>query len=265
MSSARDQRFARLVRLIGADALARLGRAHLCVVGIGGVGSWAAEALARSGIGRLTLVDFDAVCATNINRQLHALDSTLGQPKAEVMAGRLRLINPEAHIEALPVRFTAETATEILSTPYACVLDAIDNTTNKCRLIAGCRERRIPIVTSGGAGGRTDPTRVRVDDLAFTSHDRLLAQVRALLRQDYGFPRGRDPFGVPCVHSTEAPVPPQVSESTDRSTQDTDVTPDALFDSGPGLGTAAFVTGTFGFVLASVATNRVLADSDVAS
>jgi tRNA A37 threonylcarbamoyladenosine dehydratase len=219
------------------------------------------EALARSGVGRLTLVDFDAVCITNINRQVHALDTTLGQAKVEVMAARIRLINPDAQVHLLPLRFSAETATEILSTAYTCVVDAIDNASNKCRLIAGCRERRIPMITSGGTGGRTDPTRVRVDDLAFTSHDRLLAQVRALLRQEYGFPRGQGAFGVPCVHSTELPTPEQADRPGERRAQVVDSAPGTRFNHDPGLGTASFVTGTFGFVLASLAVRQAHGDA----
>ncbi|NMD22078.1 MAG: tRNA threonylcarbamoyladenosine dehydratase [Verrucomicrobia bacterium] len=236
-----DERFDGIARLLGRDALARLGRAHVCVVGLGGVGSWAVEALARSGVGRMTLVDFDVVSVGNINRQIHALEPTLDQPKAQVLADRVRLIHPRLRLEMIPARFGEETAARILETPYDCLLDAIDGAANKSRLIAGCRARHIPIVTSGGAGGRRDPTRVRIDDLAFSSHDRLLAQVRAILRQDYAFPRGHAPFGVPCVHSTERPVPAQ--------------TPDPAR---PIFGTAVFVTGTFGFALASLAVKRIL-------
>jgi len=255
-----DQRFSRIARLLGRQVLARLGRAHVCIVGTGGVGSWAAEALARSGLGRLTLVDFDAVSVSNINRQVQALDTTLGQPKVEALAARIRLINPEARVDALPLRFNDETTCEVLSPPYACVVDAIDNTSNKCRLIAGCRERRLSIVTSGGAGGRLDPTQVRTDDLAFTSHDRLLAQVRAQLRRDYGFPRRPEAFGVPCVYSTETPLHAPAA-TPDRAREEQPGSTATGLDHGDhGLGTAPFVTGTFGFTLASLAVKCILAD-----
>jgi len=254
-----EQRFDGLAQLLGGDASARLRRAHACVVGLGGVGSWAAEALARSGVGRITLVDPDVVCVTNTNRQAHALDPTVGQLKVEAMAARVRMINPDLRVDPIPARFEAETAARILATSYDCLVDAIDDAANKCRLIAGCRQRQIPIVISGGAGGRVDPTRVRVDDLAFTSHDRLLAQVRASLRADYGFPRGQTAFGVPCVHSTEPPgLAPE--SSLDGSAQNrAQPLPGAPRGGYSNLGTAVFVTGVFGFTLAALAVRRIAA------
>ncbi len=253
-----DQRFDGVARLLGREALARLGRAHVCVVGLGGVGSWAAEALARSGVGRMTLVDFDVVSVSNINRQIHALEQTVGQPKAQVLADRVRLIHPHLDIEIVPARFSEETAARILETPYDCLLDAIDGAANKSRLIAGCCQKKIPVVTSGGAGGRRDPTRVRIDDLAFSSHDRLLAQVRAILRQDYAFHRGHAPFGVPCVHSTERPVPAQTPDPAFAPQAGAGSASGDCDPAHPIFGTAVFVTGTFGFALASLAVKRIV-------
>ncbi|HOY56542.1 MAG TPA: tRNA threonylcarbamoyladenosine dehydratase [Verrucomicrobiota bacterium] len=253
-----DERFGGVACLLGPEALARLGRAHVCVVGLGGVGSWAVEALARSGVGRMTLVDFDVVSVGNINRQIHALEPTLGQPKAQVLADRVRLIHPHLQIEIVPARFSEETAARILETPYDCLLDAIDGAANKSRLIAGCCARHIPIVTSGGAGGRRDPTRVRIDDLAFSSHDRLLAQVRAILRQDYAFPRGHAPFGLPCVHSTEPPRSAHTPEPASAPQPGAGAPPGDCDPAHPMFGTAVFVTGTFGFALASLAVKRIV-------
>jgi len=253
-----DERFGGVACLLGPEALARLGRAHVCVVGLGGVGSWAVEALARSGVGRMTLVDFDVVSVGNINRQIHALEPTLGQPKAQVLADRVRLIHPHIEIEIVPARFSEETAARILETPYDCLLDAIDGAANKSRLIAGCCARHIPIVTSGGAGGRRDPTRVRIDDLAFSSHDRLLAQVRAILRQDYAFPRGHAPFGLPCVHSTEPPRSAHTPEPASAPQPGAGAPPGDCDPAHPMFGTAVFVTGTFGFALASLAVKRIV-------
>src|SRR6516164_949486 len=214
-----ERRFGGLSRLFGSAGLASLRRAHVCVVGLGGVGSWTVEALARSGIGQLTLIDMDDVCISNVNRQIHALDAELGQPKVEVLARRVRAINPECVVHQLHSFFLKSNARQVLQTPFDGVVDAIDGPSLKCLLIASCRERKIPIVAVGGAGGRQDPTAIEVTDLAFSSGDRLLQQVRRKLRRDYGFPRGDQPFGVECVVSRELPVFPTRggSVSTDRA------------------------------------------------
>jgi tRNA A37 threonylcarbamoyladenosine dehydratase len=173
-----DFRFGGIGRLYNPAGLARLRAAHVCVIGIGGVGSWAAEALARSAIGQLTLVDMDEVCVSNVNRQLHALNPAIGLPKVQVMAERIHAINPECRVHALPEFFNESTADAILSERFDFVIDAIDNVPNKCLLMARCRQKAIPIVTAGGAGGRRDPSAIQTADLAFTGHDGLLRAVR---------------------------------------------------------------------------------------
>jgi tRNA A37 threonylcarbamoyladenosine dehydratase len=244
-----DQRFGGIQRLYGKRELERFRNAHVCVVGIGGVGSWSVEALARSGIGSLTLIDLDEVCVSNVNRQLHALDGAIGQAKVEAMARRVTAINPEAKVRALPEFFTEQNANEILSTRYDAVLDAIDNVPNKCLLIARCRERGIPVITTGGAGGRRDATQLKVVDLAQTTHDGLLAAVRKKLRDDFQFPReAKVPFNVPCVFSTE----PQVFPQSDGSVcPNREAGSDMRLNCDSGYGTATFVTGTFGFIAAA--------------
>ena len=184
-----DLRFGGIRRLYSREGLERLARAHVCVVGIGGVGSWAVEALARSGIGRLTLVDMDDVCVSNVNRQIHALDGEFKRGKVDVMADRARSINPECEARCIREFLVASNATRLLDQGYNYVFDAIDSPREKCVMIACCRERGIPIITAGGAGGRRDPTRVRVADLARSEGDRLLQSVRKTLRSDHGFPR----------------------------------------------------------------------------
>src|SRR5580658_5103508 len=242
-----DLRFGGLARLYGADGLQRLLRANVCVVGLGGVGSWAAEALARSAVGQITLVDLDDVCLSNVNRQLHALDGAIGRPKVEVMAERIRAIHPACQVRAVAEFFTVTTAEQILQSRFDYVLDAIDQVANKCLLIARCRQKEIPIVCAGGAGGRRDPAAIRVADLAQTSHDALLQQVRKKLRDDHGFARDpKTPFGVPCVFSTEQAVAPAEGR-TGRLTCDN------------GYGTASFVTGTMGLVAASCVVSRLAA------
>ena len=224
-----ETRFGGIARLYSAGGLQRLRRAHVCVVGIGGVGSWAVEALARSGVGRLTLVDMDDVCVSNINRQLPAMDGTIGQSKVDVMAQRIRAINPECDVHRFNECFHPSTAEKILTPRYDFVLDAIDDVPNKCLLIARCCELTIPVITSGGAGGRRNPAEVQLTDLALTTHDGLLQQVRKKLRDAYGFPREpKKTFNVPCVFSLEA------RQNCDRD-----------------YGTASFVTGTFGFLAAA--------------
>lgn len=244
-----DFRFGGIARLFGVPALQRLRSAHVCIVGIGGVGSWAVEALARSGIGKLTLIDLDDVCVSNVNRQLHALDSAVGRPKVEVMADRVRLINSECDVRPVTQFFTEVNAAELLDPGCHYVVDAIDSVSNKCLLLALCRERNIPVVTSGGAGGRRDPTRIRISDLAVTSHDRLLQKVRDRLRKEHGFPRGEQKFGIPCVHSPEPPQYPQC-DGTMAKTRGEDT--DLRLNCESGFGTATFVTGAFGFAAASI-------------
>ncbi|MCX6131812.1 MAG: tRNA threonylcarbamoyladenosine dehydratase, partial [Proteobacteria bacterium] len=177
-----QQRFNGIGRLYGEKALQRFQASHLAVIGIGGVGSWTAEALARSGVGRLTLIDLDEVCISNSNRQVHALQNTIGQLKVNVIAERLRLINPQLEVSAIGDFFTSQTSERLLDIGFDGVVDAIDSLQNKCLLIARCRARHIPIVTVGGAGGRRDPTQIQVHDLSASSHDALLRHVRRELR-----------------------------------------------------------------------------------
>ncbi|HWN94999.1 MAG TPA: tRNA cyclic N6-threonylcarbamoyladenosine(37) synthase TcdA [Methylomirabilota bacterium] len=246
-----DLRFGGIGRLFGIEALARLRTAHVCVVGVGGVGSWAVEALARSGVGHLTLVDLDEVCVSNVNRQLHAINADVGRAKVEVMAERVRGINPECDARGAAEFFTASNADALLNTHYDFVVDAIDSLKNKCLLIARCREAGIPIITCGGAGGRRDPTQTRVADLALTSHDRLLQKVREKLRREFGFPRGEKEFGVPAVFSAEPPMFP-TSDGTVCSQRPGDKDGESLkLNCESGFGTATFVTGTFGFAAAA--------------
>lgn len=198
------RRFTGTARLFGEAGFARLAGAHVAVVGIGGVGSWAAEALARCGVGRLTLVDGDHLAESNLNRQVHAIDSTLGQAKVEAMAARIAAIAPHCAVE--PVDAFVEAGDPLAAVPAGAgvVIDAIDAPRAKAALVAACLARRQPIVVCGAAGGRTDPLRLRSDDLALTRGDALLSSVRARLRREHGLPReaGRR-FRVTAVYSDE--------------------------------------------------------------
>jgi tRNA A37 threonylcarbamoyladenosine dehydratase len=263
-----DFRFGGIARLYGTAALTRFRAAHVMVVGIGGVGSWVVEALARSGVGRLSLVDLDDVCVSNINRQLHALDSTVGQSKVQVMAERVRAISPETRVEPRVEFFTAETGPRLLGLAEGAgsperpdfVVDAIDAMANKVRLIDLCHGAGIPLVVCGGAGGRRDPTAVRVADLAAVTHDRLLSEVRKRLRREYGFSRTAKKLRVECIHSAEAPVFPDREGNVCAVRASDDETPLRL-NCESGFGSATQVTGTFGFTAAA----RVLARLAVAA
>lgn len=208
------RRFGGIDRLYGPGSLARLAAAHVCVVGIGGVGSWAAEALARSGVGRLTLVDLDHVAESNVNRQIHALEATLGQAKVLAMGERIAQINPACTLVCIEEFITPENVATLLPNCDV-VLDCIDDVKAKAALIAHCRRAKRAVITTGGAGGRTDPTRIRIDDLSRTTQDALASKLRAKLRKDYGFPREAKKFGVPCVFSDEQIRRPAGADSCD--------------------------------------------------
>ena len=262
------RRFDRIGRLVGDNGMEQLYAAHVMVVGLGGVGSFAVEALARSGVGTLSLVDFDRVCVTNTNRQLQAVATSVAKPKATMLAERVRAINPQATPHALPLFYSAKTLRRdprrgVAGRAPDFVVDAIDNVTAKCHLLATCKARGIRVVSSTGASGRMDPTQIRVVDLAETAVDPLADAVRRTLRQKYDFPP-KGPFGIPAVYSTEPPATPH----------------ELHYDGGEGFrcvcpggtnefhsceerrviyGTAGFVTGAFGLACASVVVRALAA------
>ena len=189
-STMADRRFASVARVYGEAGCQRLWQSHVIVVGIGGVGSWAAEALARSGVGRLTLIDLDHVAESNINRQVHALTSTLGAAKVEVMAQRIRDISPDISVHPVDEFIEPGQEEKLIPTDADLVIDAIDAVAAKASLIAWCVANDKPVIACGAAGGRTDPLQLRVEDLSRTTGDALLSSVRARLRRHHGFPRG---------------------------------------------------------------------------
>ncbi len=248
MDQAVRERFGGVDRLYGRGALARFAAAHVCVVGIGGVGSWAVEALARSGVGRLTLIDADDLCVSNSNRQLPALEGQFGRSKVAAMAERCRAINPTVEVIEIASFLTPSNMAALLEGGFDLVLDACDSFRTKVELIAWCRRRKQAIVTVGSAGGRTDPTQVRVRDLSRTEHDAMLSLIRKKLRGEFNFPKNRDRyFGVPAVYSLENVRYPQADGSVSGVRPRLD--PDAALrlDCGAGLGAATHITGTFAF------------------
>lgn len=249
-------RFGGIGRLYGIENLERIQKSHVCVIGLGGVGSWTVEALARSGVGGLTLVDLDEVCVSNTNRQLHAIDRDIGKPKAMALAERIQSFYPNCQIHSRIEFFTTSTAERILSAQLDVIVDAIDHVSNKCLLIAECKQRKIPVVTCGGGGGRKDPARIRVADLSRTEGDPLLAVVRKHLRQNHGFSKDRKKkWGVPCVFSDEPPLYPQ-SDGTVCATRETGS--ELRLNCESGYGTATFMTGTIGFHLAAMALEAIV-------
>jgi tRNA A37 threonylcarbamoyladenosine dehydratase len=259
MDSILKQRFAGIDRLYGRGSAKRLSEKSVCVVGLGGVGSWAVEALARSGVGKLTLIDGDEVCLSNTNRQLHALDGQFGRGKGEVLAERCLAINPRMQIEVIAKFLTPGNLSELLDREHDLVLDACDSFRSKVELIAWCRRRKLPLVVVGSAGGRTDVTQVRVRDLSRTEHDALLALVRKKLRAEFGFPKTKERyFSVPAVYSLENVRYPQADGSVCGKRPD--MGPDAALklDCGAGLGAATHVTGTFAFAAVGKALELLL-------
>ncbi|MBN8431936.1 tRNA cyclic N6-threonylcarbamoyladenosine(37) synthase TcdA [Microbulbifer salipaludis] len=254
------QRFGGIARLYGERALPVLCDAHAVVIGIGGVGSWTAEALARSGVGKLTLIDLDDICITNTNRQIHALADTVGDIKVTVMAERLRAINPEITVITREDFIASDNFGEFLDPDTAridVVIDAIDNARVKAALIAYCKARKLRLISVGSAGGKTNPLEVTCADLGRTVSDPMLAKVRQHLYRFHNFQKSRKrQFGVDAIYSSEAMVYPQPDGQVcaQKSTMQNGV----KLDCSGGFGAATMITGTFGFAAASKAIERIL-------
>ena len=250
-----ERRFGGVRRLYGPEAFERFQKAHVCVIGIGGVGSWVAEALARTAIGQLTLIDPDHIAESNINRQIHALTEELGNAKVQAMRERIEAINPRCKVGMIE-EFLAEDNLEVLlDNGYDYIVDAIDNARTKVALIAWCKRKRNKLIIVGGAGGQSDPTKIEVADLARTSQDPLLAKVRAKLRKEHGFPRDtKKKFGIECVYSTESLIYPTAEGGVCYEK------PEDAHIHGlncAGFGSSACVTSTFGMLAASKVLNEL--------
>ncbi len=254
-------RFSRTELLLGSDGLERLQRSRVAVFGLGGVGSFAAEALCRAGIGHLTIVDFDDICLTNVNRQLHAMDGTVGKAKVQVMADRLRLINPQAEIVPYRDFYSAENSEFLLAGPFDYVVDCIDHFTSKVHLIVSCLERGTPVISSMGAAAKLDPTKIHVADIADTHKCRMARAVRKLLRQ-----RGVE-RGVTVVYSTEEYREPLNKDAgckgacicPNRDEQQFSCEHRRVI-----LGSVSYIPSIFGLTMAGVVVNHLVAPAATA-
>jgi tRNA threonylcarbamoyladenosine dehydratase len=252
----RARRFGGVARLYGPEALERFEHAHVAVIGIGGVGSWVVEALARSAIGHLTLIDLDNVAESNTNRQIHALDGNYGKAKVTAMAERITQIDPACRVAQVEDFIEPDNMDRLLGGGFDFIVDAIDSVRTKVALIAWCVAHKQPLITVGGAGGQLDPTRLRIDDLALTIQDPLLSKVRAQLRKEHGFPRGpKARFKVPAVYSDEPLIYP--AAATAAGNEEGGEGAADVPARGPvglncaGFGSSVCVTAPFGFAAAS--------------
>ncbi|HEX8404406.1 MAG TPA: tRNA cyclic N6-threonylcarbamoyladenosine(37) synthase TcdA [Duganella sp.] len=240
------RRFGGVGRLYGERALERFKTAHVCVIGVGGVGSWIVEALARSAVGELTLIDLDNVAESNINRQIQAVTSTIGQPKIEALRDRIAQINPFCKVTLVEDFIEPDNIAQMIGDKgFDYVLDAIDSVKAKAALIAFCRDRAIPLLTSGGAGGQLDPTKIEVRDLARTEQEPLLKKVRKVLRAQYGFSRGeKQKYHIDAVFSMEPLRYPEAEDACEIESSITGL-------NCAGFGSSMVVTASFGMIAAA--------------
>lgn len=262
------RRFGGVSRLYGSDGLATLQASHICIIGVGGVGSWAAEAVARNAVGTITLIDLDNIAESNVNRQLHALEGSFGKAKVTAMAERIRLINQNANVIEIEDFVMVENVGAMLAANYNGVIDCIDDAKSKMAIAAFCKQQQIPLVMVGGAGGRLDPTKIKHADLSVVTGDRLLAKVRNGLRRDYFFPKGDSneegsakdkqsknkvsKFGITAIYSDESIIKPDNSCEVDGDNSITGL-------NCAGYGSSVCVTAPFGFAAAAHLILQILA------
>ena len=250
-------RFGGIERLCGRNGLKKLSQSHVLVIGLGGVGSWTAEALVRSSVGEVTIVDPDSVCVSNVNRQLMAMDSTVGKSKVDVLKQRFRDINPDCKINVVEDFFNESTVDNILNSSLTFAFDGIDRLKNKILFINTCKDRNIPFLISGGAGGKIDPRLIRIGDLGESYRDRLLFIVRKKLRQNYGYPKGKNKMSIPCVFSPEQTRFP--SRDGGISLFPDGEAPKKL-DCHSSIGSCSHTTGIFGMMAAGYIVNKIIGE-----
>lgn len=254
-----NQRFGGIARLYGVQGLKNLMNSHVLIVGLGGVGSWAAESLARSGVGSITLVDLDDICITNTNRQLPAMSGQYGKLKVNVLKERILSINPQCKVTCIEDFFTETSADTILDNNYDFVIDAIDSLNNKALLVAKCRDRNFPLVVTGGCAGKINPSLIRSDDLGLANNDSLLFRLRRRLRKDYGYKDNgkytsvkKQKFNITSIYSPEDPIFPTADGGTCNIP---DEETNLKLDCETGMGSVSHITAVFGFMAAGHAIN----------
>ena len=256
-----EHRFDGISRLYGLENTEKIKKSRVAIIGIGGVGSWTAEALARAGIGSITLIDWDDVCYSNINRQIHALSNTVSKSKVDVLTERIHLINPECKVEPNREFYTPENADRLISKNLSYVIDAIDKKNTKIHMINYCLKNDIPIILSGGAGGKSDPNKIKISDLGDSINDPLLAQIRKQLRRDLNLPKEKKiKFKIPCVYSSESMKYPDkdgyVTSKKPEKNQSKNL------DCTYGIGSITHITGIFGFKLAGYVINSLVSQTN---
>lgn len=244
-----ERRFNGVMKIYGTESLSKFNQAHICVIGVGGVGSWVVEALARSGIGNLNLIDLDHIVESNINRQIQALESTFGQAKVVALINRIKEINPAIQVTPQEIFIEPSNLDQLIHSDFNLVLDCIDNSYNKAALLAYCLQKGIKVISVGGAGGRRNPFKIKVADLNAVGRDKLLAKTRNRMRQEFGCVlQPKQPIGIQCVYSDE----PQM--------QTCNSTPIQAMTGGlqcNGYGSVVTVTATFGFMAAALALEQL--------
>jgi len=258
-----DRRFSGVRRLYGEAGLSKLQNAHVTVIGIGGVGSWAAEALARNAVNEITLIDLDNVAESNTNRQIHALDDNFGKAKVTAMHERIHAINAQCKVHEIEDFVTTDNINQVLNFDCDVLLDCTDSTYAKIALACHSRAKQVPLMMSGSAGGRLDVTRIKVDDLSLAYGDMLLSKVRKQLRQSHGFPKAPNmnkrplkkpkKFGLQCVYSDEDVITPNAACDTDGADRISGL-------NCAGFGSSVSVTAAMGFAMAQLALNQIMAE-----
>lgn len=246
------RRFGGVKRLYGEQGLAQLHAAHVVVIGIGGVGSWTTEALARNAVGRITLVDLDNIAESNVNRQLHAVEGAFGQAKVSAMQTRILSINPNCAVQEIEDFITPDNISNLLNFNCDVMIDCTDDAKAKVALASYCKAKQLSLIMSGSAGGRLDPTRTQITDLAAVTGDKLLSKVRNQLRRDHGFPKASKDkksmkFGFQCVYSDEVVIRPDVGASASVTGLNC-----------AGYGSSVCITASFGFAAAQLAINQLV-------
>ncbi len=246
-----DQRFNGIASLLGESEANIVKNSHFLIIGLGGVGTWCVESIARLGANQITLVDLDDICVSNTNRQIHALDGSYGQMKADALAERISKINPDCKVNVHLCFFNEKNMEKIFAEKPSIIIDTIDAPREKALLINECFKRDVKVVSSGAIGGKTDPTMITVAELSKTKQDMLYRKVRQELKKKHLYPLGRSKAKVQCVYS------PEPSKKIQKC--DIDQTSKALkLDCNGGLGTATYMTGTVGFLLSHVAVKELL-------